>query len=419
MAQKTKQWAAIVMMVALFAMIAFVTNLCSPMAVIVQTQFGASEFQSQIGNYANFIAYLVMGIPSGMLIVKFGYKKTALLALIVGIIGMVLELLSGTLESMWIYLLGAFIAGFCMCMLNTVVNPLLNVLGGGGNTGNQLIQIGGAFNSAAAVAVYIILGALIGEVTKDTAIVDAAPAMYIALGIFVAAFIVLFFTKIEEPKQEPVKAELIKGALSHRHFALGALAIFLYMSVEVGTPTYMIKYLISDVGISAGVASLIAAVYWFAMFIGRSIGGSIGGKVSSRAMVSTVAIAAIILLAFGMLAPSTLTVQVPGVDWANLSVIWVDVPVGVAAFICVGLCTSVMWGGIFNMAVEGLGKYTAAASGIFMTMVFGCAIMVALQAVVAEQTGSYLVSYIIPLACAAYILFYALVGSRVKKTEAE
>lgn len=419
MAQKTKQWAAIVMMVALFAMIAFVTNLCSPMAVIVQNQFGASEFQSQIGNYANFIAYLVMGIPSGMLIVKFGYKKTALLALIVGIIGMVLELLSGTLESMWIYLLGAFIAGFCMCMLNTVVNPLLNVLGGGGNTGNQLIQIGGAFNSAAAVAVYIILGALIGEVTKDTAIVDAAPAMYIALGIFVAAFIVLFFTKIEEPKQEPVKAELIKGALSHRHFALGALAIFLYMSVEVGTPTYMIKYLISDVGISAGVASLIAAVYWFAMFIGRSIGGSIGGKVSSRVMVSTVAIAAIILLAFGMLAPSTLTVQVPGVDWANLSVIWVDVPVGVAAFICVGLCTSVMWGGIFNMAVEGLGKYTAAASGIFMTMVFGCAIMVALQAVVAEQTGSYLVSYIIPLACAAYILFYALVGSRVKKTEAE
>ena len=419
MAQKTKQWAAIVMMVALFAMIAFVTNLCSPMAVIVQNQFGASEFQSQIGNYANFIAYLVMGIPSGMLIVKFGYKKTALLALIVGIIGMVLELLSGTLESMWVYLLGAFIAGFCMCMLNTVVNPLLNVLGGGGNTGNQLIQIGGAFNSAAAVAVYIILGALIGEVTKDTAIVDAAPAMYIALGIFVAAFIVLFFTKIEEPKQEPVKAELIKGALSHRHFALGALAIFLYMSVEVGTPTYMIKYLISDVGISAGVASLIAAVYWFAMFIGRSIGGSIGGKVSSRAMVSTVAIAAIILLAFGMLAPSTLTVQVPGVDWANLSVIWVDVPVGVAAFICVGLCTSVMWGGIFNMAVEGLGKYTAAASGIFMTMVFGCAIMVALQAVVAEQTGSYLVSYIIPLACAAYILFYALVGSRVKKTEAE
>ena len=402
-------------MIALFAMIAFVTNLCSPMAVIVQNQFGATELESQIGNYANFIAYLVMGIPSGMLIVKFGYKKTALIALGVGIVGMLLELLSGSMGSYLIYLLGAFVSGFCMCMLNTVVNPMLNVLGGGGNTGNQLIQIGGAFNSAAAVAVYIILGALIGEVTKETGIADAAPAMYIALAIFVLAAVVLFFTKIEEPKQEPVKMELVKGALSYRHFALGALAIFLYMSVEVGTPTYMIKYLIGEVGISAGVASLIAAVYWFAMFIGRSIGGSIGGKVSSRAMVSTVAIAAIALLAFGILSPASWTVNVPGVDWANLSMIWVEVPIGVAAFICVGLCTSVMWGGIFNMAVEGLGKYTAAASGIFMTMVFGCAVMVAVQAFVIDVTGSILGSYIIPLICAGYILFYALIGSKPAK----
>ena len=415
MAQKSKQWAAIIMMIALFAMIAFVTNLCSPMAVIVQNQFGASELQSQIGNYANFVAYLVMGIPSGMLIVKFGYKKTALLALIVGIIGMVLELLSGTMESMWIYLAGAFISGFCMCMLNTVVNPLLNVLGGGGNSGNQLIQIGGAFNSAAAVAVYIILGALIGEVTKETDIVDAAPAMYIALAIFAAAFLVLLFTKVEEPKQEPVKAELITGALKHRHFALGALAIFLYMSVEVGTPTYMIKYLTQDAGVAAGVATLIAAVYWFAMFIGRSVGGAIGGKVSSRAMVGTTAAVAIALIAFGMFAPDTLKVNVPGVDWANLSMIWVEVPVGVAAFILVGLCTSVMWGGIFNMAVEGLGKYTAAASGIFMTMVFGCAVMVAIQAYVVDLTGSYLTSYFIPLLCAAYIMFYAFIGSKPAK----
>ena len=403
------------MMIALFAMIAFVTNLCSPMAVIVQNQFGATELESQIGNYANFIAYLVMGIPSGMLIVKFGYKKTALIALGVGIVGMLLELLSGSMGSYLIYLLGAFVSGFCMCMLNTVVNPMLNVLGGGGNTGNQLIQIGGAFNSAAAVAVYIILGALIGEVTKETGIADAAPAMYIALAIFVLAAVVLFFTKIEEPKQEPVKMELVKGALSYRHFALGALAIFLYMSVEVGTPTYMIKYLIGEVGISAGVASLIAAVYWFAMFIGRTIGGSIGGKVSSRAMVSTVAIAAIALLAFGILSPASWTVNVPGVDWANLSMIWVEVPIGVAAFICVGLCTSVMWGGIFNMAVEGLGKYTAAASGIFMTMVFGCAVMVAVQAFVIDVTGSILGSYIIPLICAGYILFYALIGSKPAK----
>lgn len=420
MAQQKKQWAAIIMMIALFAMIAFVTNLCSPMATIVKNQFGASETAGQIGNYANFIAYLLMGIPSGMLIAKFGYKKTALAALVVGIVGLALEYMSGQVGgdgAYWVYLLGAFISGMCMCMLNTVVNPLLNVLGGGGKTGNQLIQVGGAFNSAAAVAVYILMGALIGEVTKDTAISDATPALAIAGGIFVLAFVILLFTKIEEPEQAPVQTSLITGALKYRHFTLGALAIFLYMSVEVGTPTYMMSYLQTpEVGVSASVAGLIASVYWFMMFIGRSVGGSIGGKVSSRMMVGVVAAVAIALLLFGMLAPASIKVEVPGIDWANLSMIWTEVPVGVFAFILVGLCTSVMWGGIFNMAVEGLGKYTAAASGIFMTMVFGCAVMVGLQAFVADTCG-ILVSYIIPTACAAYILFYALVGSKPAKVE--
>ena len=189
------------------------------------------------------------------------------------------------------------------------------------------------------------------------------------------------------------------------------------MSVEVGTPTYMISYLQTpEVGLSAGVAGLIASVYWLMMFVGRSIGGSIGGKVSSRAMVSTVATAAIALLLFGIFAPETMKVTVIGIDWGNLEVIYPQVPVCVLAFILVGLCTSVMWGGIFNMAVEGLGKYTAAASGIFMTMVFGCAVMVGLQAVVADKVG-YLYSYFIPVACAGYILFYALIGSKVAKRD--
>lgn len=416
MAQKSKQWAAIIMMIALFGMIAFVTNLCSPMAIIVKNQFGASDTLAQIGNYGNFIAYLVMGIPSGMLIAKYGYKKTALLALIVGIIGILLEYFSGVAGSFVIYLVGAFISGFCMCMLNTIVNPLLNVLGGEGKTGNQLIQIGGSCNSACAVAVYIIMGALIGDAAKAR-IEDATPALFIALAVFILAFIVLLFTKIEEPEQAPAQTSLIAGALKHRHFTLGALAIFLYMSVEVGTPTYMLQYMTGDLGMKADIVGLIVAVYWLMMFIGRLVGGAVGGKVSSRTMITTVASAAIVLLLFGIFAPKDVTVSVPGVDWANLSLISAEVPVGILSFILVGLCTSVMWGGIFNMAVEGLGKYTAVASGIFMTMVFGCAVMVFIQAQVAEWTGSYLTSYFVPLACVIYILFYALVGSRFSKRE--
>lgn len=419
MSNQQKQWGAIVVMIALFAMIAFVTNLCTPMATIIKNQGEISNVLAQIGNYGNFVAYLLMGIPAGMLISKFGYKKTALIGLVVGIIGILIQWLSGQLDAkenlglvFGVYLAGAFIAGLCMCILNCVVNPMLNILGGGGNKGNQLIQLGGVFNSTAAVACYILMGALIADATKAK-IDDATPALMIALAIFVVAFVVICFTKIEEPEQAPVQVELIKEAMSYRHFALGALAIFLYMGIEVGVPNFVNLYLI-ETGIPAGTVGMLVAVYWFMMLIGRLVGASIGGKVSSRVMITTVSITTLVLVLFGMFAPTNITVNFPGVDWGKLELIWQEVPLGIFAFLLVGLCTSVMWGGIFNMAVEGLGKYTAIASGIFMTMVFGCAVMMFIQASVADATD-YITSFWVVVFCAAYILFYALIGSRVNK----
>lgn len=422
MAQKTKQWGAIIIMIALFAMIAFVTNLCTPMATIIKNQGPISNVLAQIGNYGNFIAYLVMGIPAGMLISKYGYKKTALIGLVVGSVGILIQWISGLMDVdnnlglvFAVYLIGAFIAGLCMCILNCVVNPMLNLLGGGGNSGNQLIQIGGVFNSTAAVACYILMGALIGDAAKAK-ISDATPALMIALAIFVVAFIVISFTKIEEPKQAPVQLDLIKGAMSYRHFALGTLGIFVYMGIEVGVPNFVQQYLISDYGLPASTVGMIVAVYWFMMLIGRFVGASIGEKVSSRTMITVVSSATIILVLFGMFAP-TITVAFPGVNWGTLEIIWEEIPLGIFSFLLVGLCTSVMWGAIFNMAVEGLGKYTAIASGIFMTMVFGCAVMMFIQATVADLVG-YIQSFWCVVACAVYLLFYALIGSKVTRREA-
>ena len=427
MSNQTKQWGAILVMIALFAMIAFVTNLCTPMATIIKNQGEISNVLAQIGNYGNFVAYLVMGIPAGMLISKYGYKKTALIGLVVGIIGILIQWFSGLIDAgdgsnigtvFSIYLLGAFISGLTMCILNCVVNPMLNLLGGGGNKGNQLIQIGGVFNSSAAVACYILMGALIADATKAK-ISDATPALMIALAIFIVAFIVILFTKIEEPEQAPVDVSLVKGAMKFRHFALGALAIFLYMGIEVGTPNAVQQYLndpANPLHIPAATVGMIVAVYWFMMLIGRFAGAAIGSKVSSRAMVTTVSVATLVLVLFGMFAPTDILVNFPGVDWGKLEIIWQPIPMGIFAFLLVGLCTSVMWGAIFNMAVEGLGKYTAVASGIFMTMVFGCAVMMAIQGWVADLTD-YITSFWVVVACAAYILFYALIGSRVSKRE--
>ena len=421
---KKRTWLPIVVMYLLFVMISFVTNLCNPMAVILKSNFAVSNFAAQLGNAANFIAYAIMGIPSGLLLRKIGYRNTALVAIGVGIIGVFLQYVSGwaSVESFTVYLAGAFTAGFCMCMLNTVVNPMLNTLGGGGNRGNLLIQFGGVCSSTAAVLVTILMGSLIADATKAK-IADATPALMIALGVFVFALIVLLVVKIPEPEGEAKSAVSDQdnkySAFSFRHFKLGMLAIFMYLGIEVGVPTYIMQYLTTaptdatpGLGINPNIVGMIVAVYWLLMLVGRLLGGLVAEKVSSRTQITAVSIATLVLVTLGIFLPEQWMVKMPGVDWASLTFITAQIPVAIVALILVGLCTSVMWGGIFNMAVEGLGKYTSIASGAFMTMVCGGGILIPLQGVMADALGSFRLSYVVVLACAAYILFYALYGSK-------
>ena len=413
MSNKTKQRGAIIVMIALFAMIAFVTNLCSPMAVIVKNQFGASNFASQVGNYGNFMAYLLMGVPSGILIKKLGYKKTALLALVVGIVGILVQWLSGSL-GFTVYLIGAFIAGFCMCMLNTVVNPMLNTLGGGGARGNQLLQIGGCCNSIGATIVPVLVGAMIGDAARAR-MSDATPALFLAMGIFFLAFLVLFFMNIPEPHlQHNDDKKLPHSPYSFRHFNLGIIAIFIYVGVEVGIPNIMNLFLTSQetvggLAVDAAVAGTVVGTYWFLMLIGRFIGAAVAAKFTSKHMLVFTTVCASILVLLAIFMPQTM-VNMP-VFKSDISFGLAEVPVNVIFLVLCGLCTSVMWGSIFNLAVEGLGKYTARASGIFMMMVCGGGLLPLLQGFVADKVG-FMSSYFVVLAGVIYMLWYAIFGSK-------
>ena len=179
---KQKNILPIIVMMFLFGMISFVTNLASPMGDILKYQFQVPNWMGTLGVFANFIAYAIMGVPSGRMLEKYGYKKTALIAVGVGFVGVAIQTISGYAGSFGVYLLGAFVAGFSMCMLNVVVNPMLNKLGGGGNTGNQLVQIGGSFNSLCGTAVIILTGLLIPSIAKSQ-ISDVFPLMYAALDL--------------------------------------------------------------------------------------------------------------------------------------------------------------------------------------------------------------------------------------------
>ena len=413
---KNKNLPAIIVMFALFFMIAFVTNFAGSMGVIVTKQFGATKALSQLGTLANFIAYACMGIPAGIILKRKGYKFTALAAVLVGLVGVAVQWISGPAESFLVYVIGAFIAGFSMCMLNIVVNPMLNTLGGGGNEGNRLIQLGGSCNSIGGTIAPILLGYLVGGTVENATVKDAAPAMLIAMAIFALAAVIIALTKIPEPHMETPQEKAARkagkvakdphGPLSFRHFVLGAIAIFFYVGIEVGIPNTANIYFSELDWVGPALTGTMIGAYWFCMMLGRLAGGAVGGKVSAKSMLAGMSLLAIVFLLCFIFSP----------EKAYIAMFGKELPVALIFIVLCGLCTSVMWGAIFNLATEGLGKYTATASGIFMTLVCGGGIIPFIQNLLADNIGS-IQSYWLIIGCLAYLLFYAVVGSKNVNTD--
>ena len=415
MAQKQERnWVAIITMFFIFGMISFVTNMAAPFGNIWGYTY---EWAGMAGNLMNFTAYLFMGIPAGNMLIKYGYKKTALIALAVGFIGLGIQWLSSKVGAdvavceiggqvcslnLFIYLLGALVCGFCVCMLNTVVNPMLNLLGGGGNTGNQLIQAGGTINSLTGTLTPMLVGVLIGTLTKETTMAEVAPLVIAGMVIFAVSFLIISFVKIEEPQGDLSNVTYERSPLAFRHCLLGIIAIFFYVGIEIGIPNEMNMW-ISRLPFegAAKVAGSLAAAYWFLMLCGRFLSTIISGKVSTRTQMITVSSAAILLLLCAIFTGDI-----------NIHLFGGDVPLSCLFIFLCGLCTSIMWGGIFNLSTEGLGKYTAKASGLFMAMVVGGGIMPFIQDNLVRPATGFLGSYWLIIAMIAYILFYSIWGCK-------
>lgn len=422
---------AIVTMFFLFGMISFVTNLAAPLGTIWGFKY---NWAGMMGNFMNFFAYLIMGIPAGNMLVKIGYKKTALTAMAVGAVGICLQYLSSVVGAdtatftvsgqpvmlnFLIYLLGAFVCGFCVCMLNTVVNPMLNLLGGGGVKGNQLLQAGGSINSLAGTLTPFFVGMLIGTVTDKSNIGDVAPLLFIAFGVFVLAFLIISFVAIPEPHMQKggAKKKYSHSPWNFRHTVLGVIGIFFYVGIEVGIPGVLIFYISSftDIPNATAVGGGVAAVYWLLMLVGRVSSSAISGKVSSRSQLMVASASAILLIVLAIFVSPDVRVSMPAYA-AGVGFSMAQVPISALFLVLCGLFTSVMWGGIFNLAVEGLGKYTAQASGIFMMMVVGGGVMPLIQNAIATSV-SYLASYWLVIAMLAYLLYYAVIGSKNVNTD--
>lgn len=427
---KNGNWIAIVAMIFLCGMISFVTNLAAPIGNVWKYAMGESNTAGMMGNMMNFGAYLLAGIPSGMLLSKIGYKKTALVAVATGFLGVAIQFVSGGVAvdagGFYVYLAGAFVAGISMCLLNVVTNPMLNTLGGGGKRGNQLNLVGMTFNSVTGTLTPLLVGALIGEITKETKMADVNLVLFIAMGVFAAVFAVLAFLKIADPEGVSVKEKIgVFDPLKFRHTLFGVIGIFCYVGVEVGIPATMNLWLsakdgpLATAGVEGyvGIAGCIAASYWMMMIVGRTIGSMIGGKVTSRTMLMVAECVAVALVVAGMFT-SGINVKFPVVDLAKYNVTMMSVPLSAVFFVLCGLCTSVGFPCTFNLAVEGLGKYTNAASGLFMTMIVGGGVLPLVQGVIADRVG-FMPAFVVSALGLAYLASYAafLSKSTIKQEE--
>lgn len=427
---------AIFVMFALYGMCGFVTFLAAPAGDIWKYQPGlaGSNALGMMGLLMNFTPYLFFGVISGNLLLKLGYKKMALLAVGSGLAGILLQWASsvflvgqqlGGFPANWfIYLVGAFVSGISNCFLNTVINPMLNTLGGGGLRGNRLNLGGGTFQGICMAACPVLIGSFVPD-AATAKFSDIGAVLLAAAAVFAAAFVVIACLPIQNPTQRPANLTFERSPLAFRHCLLGVIGIFLYMGIESGIGAELKQWLSDpkvspllnkevygtlDLGVVAGNAM---GLFGLMMLVGRLLGTIFGGKVSPRAMLLTVSLLGVVFVSLGMALGDSSAVTLP--LFAKTKFVMTKLPVGALFFILCGLCASVMWGVIFNLSVEGLGKYTEKAAGLFMMMVVGGGILPTIMGKIANV--SFMASFVIPLVCFAYLFVYALAFTKNVNTD--
>ena len=401
-------------MVFLFFIVGFLTT--------ANTQFQGplkEAFLSKAGGLTNtiatlitfswFLAYPIAGGVGSKWVTKFGYKGTLIRGILVMFLGLFFFFLSswftvrfpeadlaisGSLipAGYFIFLIGSFTVGASATILQVVLNPYLSACDVKGTQPVQRLAIGGSSNSVGTtIAPYFVTGVVFGGVAMTDVKVEQLTVPFLSL-MAVAALLFVIIRRLNLPDIEGTRAEegetLEESVWSFRHLTLGVVAIFFYVGAEVCIGANINMYAIEMDFYSP---ALLATLYWGGMLVGRLVGSSLS-KVSPKVqlIVTTSTATALIILAI------------------ILNNLWL--------LAAVGLFHSIMWGAIFTLSVNKLGKYTNAASGVFMIGVIGGAIFPLLQGLIADLSGGWRLSWLMVIACELYMLYYAIWGSKVRKT---
>lgn len=410
-----------IFMVILMALIGFITSLNqqfqAPLKETFLAESGAlkNAFATFI-TFSFFLSYLLMGPVSARYLQRYGYKKTLLKGIVIVAFSLIVFELSA-LSFQWIgegalnhivigkiqlplgyflFLIGSFVSGTGLTYLQSSVNPYVVVCNVPHTTGVTRQNIAGTGNSLMTTLVPLFVGLVIFGGKEGSEL--EVSAIFLPMVILILFVGLLYFgvrtTNLPElPNTTEAKGEHLEHSVfSFRHLTLGVIGIFMYVGCEVCVGSNIVLYAQQDLGISYEMAVKWASLYWFSMLVGRFFSSFLSMiKAHIQLAVGTFCAGLLVVLAILLKTP------------------WL--------LIGVGLFHSLMWGAIFSLSLEGLGKYTARATGVLLMGVVGGAILPFTQGLLADLLHSWTWTWILVIAGEVYMLYYALWGYKPKQVE--
>ncbi len=393
----------------LFFMWGFLTALNDILIPHLKNVFDLTYTQSMLIQFCFFGAYFLVSVPAGSVVAKIGYQRGLVLGLLVAGLGCFLFYPAAGMQVYALFLAALFVLASGITILQVSANPYVTALGRP-ETASSRLTMTQAFNALGTTMAPLFGAALIlsavafsghdGQTIAEFKAQEAnsVKVPYLALGgaLWVLAFImaVVNLPKIGHQSISVTDAKDF-SLWQHSHLVLGAVAIFLYVGAEVAIGSFLVNF-ISDLGMSSmseQKAAQFVSYYWGGALVGRFIGAWVMTKISAGRVLAFNATGSVALILLAVVSSGS---------------------VAMVAILAVGLCNSIMFPTIFSLAIKDLGAFTGRGSGVVCAAIVGGAIVPLVQGALADSIGLQ-VSFLLPAICYVFIIYYGLVGCKVKQ----
>lgn len=400
-----------VLVTCLFFMWGFANNLNGILIPHLRKALQLSNMQSTFVDTAVYLAYFLGAIPAGLVLKKFGYKKGIILGLLVFSLGAFLFVPAANSRTYGIFLLGLFIIGIGLTILETAANPYATKLGDAKDATTRL-NLAQSFNGLAAFlapmvgTIFILSGKeysseelnLLPEVEKIAYLTSEAASVkmpYMILGGFLLVIAVLFMVlKFPEFKEEDQgeNSGSIAGALKHKHLTWAVIAQLFYVGAQVCVTSFFVRMAISGGGVDEKTAGYYLGIYGILFMVGRFLGTFIMKYLAPAKLLSIYAAMCILL---------------------SLVAVYADGKNVVLALGGLGFFMSIMFPTIFSLGIDDLKENTKPASSLIVMAIIGGAIFPVIMGYIIDNSNDNIqVGYWVPLVCFIVVLYYGLVGHK-------